>query len=128
MGREPARRGRPPWLYSASPRADGGIGRRARLRAWSGITGWRFESSSAHHRKPRSGGVFSFLDRPHKRGQLSRGNAYWQQGPHRVAPVVAPQEEACRERRLRFEQATMAGALARRRAAEEPPVQDRGGG
>ena len=32
----------------ASPRADGGIGRRARLRAWSGITGWRFESSSAH--------------------------------------------------------------------------------
>ena len=26
------------------PRADGGIGRRARLRAWSGITGWRFES------------------------------------------------------------------------------------
>ena len=37
-----------PGLYSASPRADGGIGRRARLRAWSGITGWRFESSSAH--------------------------------------------------------------------------------
>ena len=32
----------------ASPRADGGIGRRARLRAWSGITGWRFESFSAH--------------------------------------------------------------------------------
>src|SRR2546423_12398713 len=36
-------------LYSPRPRADGGIGRRARLRAWSGITGWRFESSSAHH-------------------------------------------------------------------------------
>src|SRR3954452_14342473 len=36
----------------ALPRADGGIGRRARLRAWSGITGWRFESSSAHLRKP----------------------------------------------------------------------------
>src|SRR3954471_7558343 len=33
------------------PRADGGIGRRARLRAWSGITGWRFESSSAHQEK-----------------------------------------------------------------------------
>src|SRR4029079_5265288 len=35
------------------PRADGGIGRRARLRAWSGITGWRFESSSAHWERPR---------------------------------------------------------------------------
>src|SRR4029079_9145811 len=40
------------------PRADGGIGRRARLRAWSGITGWRFESSSAHVRKPRVRGAF----------------------------------------------------------------------
>ncbi len=49
-----------PRLYSASPRADGGIGRRARLRAWSGITGWRFESSSAHLGKPRSAGLFSF--------------------------------------------------------------------
>src|SRR5215207_1079270 len=52
MGREPARRGDRPRLYAASPRADGGIGRRARLRAWSGITGWRFESSSAHRRRP----------------------------------------------------------------------------
>ena len=42
------------------PRADGGIGRRARLRAWSGITGWRFESSSAHSEKPRSAGLFAF--------------------------------------------------------------------
>src|SRR3954454_2508639 len=42
------------------PRADGGIGRRARLRAWSGITGWRFESSSAHLEKPRPAGLFAF--------------------------------------------------------------------
>ena len=46
-------------LYCASPRADGGIGRRARLRAWSGITGWRFESSSAHRTKsPHSRGFW----------------------------------------------------------------------
>ena len=43
------------------PCADGGIGRRARLRAWSGITGWRFESSSAHLGKARSGGAFVVL-------------------------------------------------------------------
>jgi hypothetical protein len=30
------------------------------LRAWSGITGWRFESSSAHLEKPRSAGLFAF--------------------------------------------------------------------
>ena len=46
-----------PRLYSASPRADGGIGRRARLRAWSGITGWRFESSSAHRESPAQAGL-----------------------------------------------------------------------
>ena len=28
------------------------------MRAWSAITGWRFESSSAHLRKPRRGGAF----------------------------------------------------------------------
>ena len=39
---------RPRRVYTRGrSRADGGIGRRARLRAWSGITGWRFESSSA---------------------------------------------------------------------------------
>src|ERR671923_2890050 len=43
------------------PRADGGIGRRARLRAWSGITGWRFESSSAHLEKPRKPGLLGVL-------------------------------------------------------------------
>jgi hypothetical protein len=31
---------------------------RARLRAWSGITGWRFESSSAHHAKAPLVGAF----------------------------------------------------------------------
>ena len=30
------------------------------LRAWSGITGWRFESSSAHKEKARTGGPFLF--------------------------------------------------------------------
>jgi hypothetical protein len=30
------------------------------LRAWSGITGWRFESSSAHLEKPRPAGLFAF--------------------------------------------------------------------
>jgi hypothetical protein len=30
------------------------------LRAWSGITGWRFESSSAHSEKPRLAGLFAF--------------------------------------------------------------------
>ena len=47
----------------ALTRADGGIGRRARLRAWSGITGWRFESSSAHRKALRSG-AFRVLERP----------------------------------------------------------------
>src|SRR4051812_26151476 len=28
------------------------------LRAWSGITGWRFESSSAHKERARTGGLF----------------------------------------------------------------------
>ena len=46
------------------PRADGGIGRRARLRAWSGITGWRFESSSAHSAKAPLCGAFSFSGSP----------------------------------------------------------------
>src|SRR5918995_1685283 len=46
---------------AALTRADGGIGRRARLRAWSGITGWRFESSSAHAKKPRKCGAFFVL-------------------------------------------------------------------
>jgi hypothetical protein len=27
---------------------SGGIGRRARFRVWSGLTGWRFESSLRH--------------------------------------------------------------------------------
>jgi hypothetical protein len=29
--------------------------------AWSGITGWRFESSSAYHAKAPHGGALSFL-------------------------------------------------------------------
>src|SRR5687767_13124774 len=51
------KRGPPQGYTRPRPRADGGIGRRARLRAWSGITGWRFESSSAHSEKPRSAGL-----------------------------------------------------------------------
>jgi hypothetical protein len=31
------------------------------LRAWSGITGWRFESSSAHYEGPAGGGAFVVL-------------------------------------------------------------------
>src|SRR5215210_968634 len=51
------------------PRADGGIGRRARLRAWSGITGWRFESSSAHRASPALAGLSSFSGPHVRRGE-----------------------------------------------------------
>src|SRR5215207_11491949 len=37
--------------------------RRTRLRAWSGITGWRFESSSAHHESPANAGLAPARDR-----------------------------------------------------------------
>ena len=81
-------------LYSASPRADGGIGRRARLRAWSGITGWRFESSSAHLRKPRSAGLSSFSGRSLARGgRTFRGNASGNWGTP-CAPACSPRAEA----------------------------------
>ena len=40
--------------------ADGYDTRVTRLRAWSGITGWRFESSSAHERRPRLAGLLLF--------------------------------------------------------------------
>src|SRR4051812_24953408 len=48
-----------PWTQWTTWRAlDTTHTRVTRLRAWSGITGWRFESSSAHSRKPRRCGVF----------------------------------------------------------------------
>jgi hypothetical protein len=37
--------------------SDGSDTRVTRLRAWSGITGWRFESSSAHGKPPAQRGV-----------------------------------------------------------------------
>src|SRR4051812_1871675 len=42
------------WLYSAVRHHP--ITSRAMLRAWSGITGWRFESSSAHQESPAQRG------------------------------------------------------------------------
>jgi hypothetical protein len=49
------------------------------LRAWSGITGWRFESSSAHHESPANAGLSSLW--------ASLGTSSWQQllqhCPHR---------------------------------------------
>src|SRR6185295_1113298 len=64
-GQDRRKRERAAGLYCGRTRADGGIGRRARLRAWSGITGWRFESSSAHRAKA-----------PHRRGFCrSRGQS-----------------------------------------------------
>src|SRR5215212_8317725 len=74
------------------PRADGGIGRRARLRAWSGITGWRFESSSAHSEKPRSAGLFAFSGSTAAVGANFRGNALWQLGGA-LRPQTWPQAE-----------------------------------
>src|SRR5690242_14509655 len=56
-----------PQGYTRRSRADGGIGRRARLRAWSGLTGWRFESSSAHLERPRVAGLFAFEGREFRR-------------------------------------------------------------
>jgi hypothetical protein len=44
-----------------------------RLRAWSGITGWRFESSSAHQKALHSG-AFLFHDRRGKAVENIRGN------------------------------------------------------
>src|SRR3954453_15155836 len=76
------------------PRADGGIGRRARLRAWSGITGWRFESSSAHCTKaPLSRGFRRSRPVPFRRGPTLRDNA---SGNWRTARVLqcSPTQEA----------------------------------
>ena len=41
------------------------------LAAWSGMTGWRFESASAHPKKPRSAGASRVLGLdPGGRGHL----------------------------------------------------------
>jgi len=56
----PMRSHRPPTgtLWTIWRDSDGYGTRDTRLRAWSGITGWRFESSSAHDAKaPRGGAV-----------------------------------------------------------------------
>src|SRR4029079_9781403 len=85
------------------PRADGGIGRRARLRAWSGITGWRFESSSAHSEKPRSAGLFASL-RPIA---AVGGHFLWQRpltsGPQRCGPDRGPPPEVSDPMSIDFE-------------------------
>ena len=50
---------------------DGYDTRVTRLRAWSGITGWRFESSSAHVAKAPRGGAFSLVGvAGRRRGEL----------------------------------------------------------
>ena len=112
-------------LYCASPRADGGIGRRARLRAWSGITGWRFESSSAHVRKPRKCGAFFVLgdDRsPERRWGALRDNGAttcthgWGQSPPRRAMAHEPL--------LRRRPRALGRALDWRRQATGPPLPD----
>jgi hypothetical protein len=60
-----------------------------RLRAWSGITGWRFESSSAHVAKAPRGGAFSLVGTGSPGwGRVSRGNAFGNWG--RVCPQSAP--------------------------------------
>ena len=51
---------------------DGYDPRVARLRAWSGITGWRFESCSAHAREAPRCGAFSLPGRSRGGGELSR--------------------------------------------------------
>src|SRR3712207_4423060 len=71
------------------PRADGGIGRRARLRAWSGLTGWRFESSSAHLGKPRRPGLFAFSADGLVRSAAA-SDAYVATGATESCPTVAP--------------------------------------
>jgi hypothetical protein len=57
---------------------DGSTLSRARLRAWSGITGWRFESSSAHRAKAPHVGAFVVRGLP----DAVSGEHSWQ---HRVA-------------------------------------------
>jgi hypothetical protein len=47
---------------------DGSDSRVTRLRAWSRLTGWRFESSSAHQRRPGYAG----LSRPNRRRAAAR--------------------------------------------------------
>src|SRR3954463_2973400 len=83
QGTYPRGRTQPPGRFRGytrrCPRADGGIGRRARLRAWSGITGWRFESSSAHRRKNlQAGGVsssrYSLVPAPCERAETAVEN------------------------------------------------------
>jgi hypothetical protein len=52
---------------------DGYDRRDTRLRAWSGITGWRFESSSAHLKAPQTG-AFLFAGCRLRRSARVRGN------------------------------------------------------
>ena len=54
---------------------DGYDTRVTRLRAWSGITGWRFESSSAHRAKAPHSGAFRVLDDHSPASASARGNA-----------------------------------------------------
>jgi hypothetical protein len=65
-----------------------------RLRAWSGITGWRFESSSAHLRKPCVRGAFVVLGRSGFEGATFSRQRLVATGPHLCGPPCGPLEAA----------------------------------
>src|SRR3954471_9283958 len=56
------------------PRAGGGIGRRARLRALWANSPWRFESSPAHDEKPAEHGLFASSPSSARDGGDARDN------------------------------------------------------
>src|SRR5687767_2155596 len=113
------KRGPPQGYTRPRPRADGGIGRRARLRAWSGITGWRFESSSAHSEKPRPAGLFAFSGSIPAVGGDFLSQSPLTPGPHPCGPALWPTTRGVRsnEHRLRARAAALPRSPRRERTA-----------
>jgi hypothetical protein len=95
--------------------ADGYDTRVTRLRAWSGITGWRFESSSAHLWKAPLGGAFSFDAASLHVGPNFSGNALWQMGSA-MGPHGTPADWRSRGRAARQATTQVRRALATARS------------
>ena len=75
--------------------SDGSDTRGTRLRAWSGITGWRFESSSAHLESPAYAGLSSVLAMA-GRSELAPANARGPRLGNARAAVTAESNAAMR--------------------------------
>jgi hypothetical protein len=93
---------------------DGSTLRPTRSRAWSGITGWRFEPSSAHAAKAPHVGAFVVLGSRGRAGGrtfVATPSGKWRTASSPHDPNLLP------ERRLRSQRTSRASKLCRQRRA-----------